>query len=98
MSGPCRRRSRGWAGRVCCLQPGPARLRPPLTCCPFSRGQGSGRLWAELRGSLLSRKPTCPGGQPQTTGKLWGADWSGSTSPGLPGWGLERGGGLPWKG
>lgn len=77
---------------TCALQPGSAACLPAaadlLPSLPFSRGQRSGRLRAGLRGSLLSPKPTCPGGSPT----LRCGEHPGQAAPA---WGYPAGG---WRG
>lgn len=69
-----------------------------LPCLPLFPGSGKWPAVGRAAGIPPLPKPTCPGGgQPHTPGKPWGAAWPGSTSLGLPGWGLERGGGCPGR-
>lgn len=98
---PCGRCSRGWAGRVCCLQHGSAAWLPAgtdlLPCLTLFTGSGKGPAVGRAAGIPPLPQTHLPGGQPPTTGKLRGAAWSGSTSLGLPEEGLKRGGGCPGR-
>lgn len=82
-------------GRTRVLPPAGASLAPAAAdLLPLFTGSGKRAAAGRAEGIPPVPQTHLPGGAPQTSGKLWGAAWSGSTSPGLPG----EGGGLPWKG
>lgn len=88
-----------WVGRArVCPQRGSLLA---LTCCPAfpcSRGQGSGRLWAGLRGSLLSPNPPARGGTAPHSREAVGSSLARQHQPGATRVGAGEGRGLPWKG